>query len=91
MVLAIESKGNGQKAPKLPTLQRRTFSVDQVQVDWMIPGDPQYAFLPAGTSDEIELTLVPRDEWSVAHDECTRPAAAALVRGVSDSERQSHS
>ena len=27
----------------------------------MVQGGPQYAFLPAGANDEIDLVLVPRD------------------------------
>ena len=67
-------------------LQRRTCLVDHVQVSWMIQGDPQNGPFQAGTSDEIEITLVPRDEWSVAHDEGTRPVAAGCVRNGSASE-----
>ena len=47
-------------------MHRRKFQADQVQVFWMIQGDPQYAFVPTGTNDEIEITLVPRDEKTVA-------------------------
>ena len=39
-------------------VQRTGFLVDQVQVYWMIQTDQQYAFLSAGTIDEIEITLV---------------------------------
>ena len=35
------------------TLQRRTFTVDQMQVYWMIQGEPQYTFFVAGTNDDI--------------------------------------
>ena len=52
------------------------FIADQVKVYWMIQGDPQYAFLPAGTNDEIDLTLVPRNTWRpVVSEEVTKPDA----------------
>ena len=44
--------------------------MDPVQVCWMMQGDPQYAFFPAGTNDEREVTLVPRHERVVAQDVC---------------------
>ena len=36
------------------------FLVDEVQVYWILKGDPQYAFVPAGSNDEIEITLAPK-------------------------------
>ena len=35
-------------------LQTRKFPVEQMQSFWMRLGNPQYAFLPVGTNDEIE-------------------------------------
>ena len=45
------------------------FFVDQMQVNWILQGYPQYAFAPAGSNDEIEISLVPRDERVVAQEE----------------------
>ena len=39
-------------------LQSRYVLMDQVQVSWMLQGDPQYAFVPAGWNDETETTWV---------------------------------
>ena len=36
------------------------FLVKQAQACRMIRGDSKYAFFPAGTNDEIEISLVPR-------------------------------
>ena len=36
-------------------------------------GDAQYAFLPAGTTDEIEVAVLPGDERVVAQDEGVWP------------------
>ena len=51
-------------------LQSWTFLV---QVFWILLGDPQYAFVPAGSVDEIEISLVPRDRWPVINEEGTKP------------------
>ena len=45
------------------TLQRRNVLVDQVWVYLITPGDPQEAFVPAGSNDEVDVTLLPRNEW----------------------------
>ena len=66
-VLSMREGGGGHKM--VQALQRSYVFVDAVQVCWMMQGDPHYAFLPAGTNDEIEITLVPRDEGAVAQDE----------------------
>ena len=41
--------------------------MDQEHVYWILQGDPQYAFVPACSNDEIEITLVPR-QWLVSND-----------------------
>ena len=64
-------------------LRRRKFFVDQVRVYWMFQGDPQYAFFPTGTNDDIEITLGPRDQRTVAQDEGTR---LGFVRSITESE-----
>ena len=50
-------------------LQRRYSPVDLVKVEWMMQGDPQYAFFTSGRNDEIEVTLVRGDERVVVQDE----------------------
>ena len=37
--------------------------VDQVQVYWILQGDSRFAFVPAGSNEEIKVTLVPRFSW----------------------------
>ena len=49
-------------------LQHRDFLVNQVQVCWRLQGDPQYAFVPAGSNHRIEITLVPRQLPVVGED-----------------------
>ena len=67
-------------------LQRRSCLVDQSASYWMVQGDPQNAFVLAGTNDENDITLVPKDERTVAHDEGTRPMAAGFVRSGGESD-----
>ena len=38
--------------------QNRCLFVDQVQVYWILEGDPRYAFVPASSNEEIKVTLV---------------------------------
>ena len=38
-------------------LQGMKSLVDPVQVYWILQGDPQHAFVPAGSNDEIEVFL----------------------------------
>ena len=63
-------------------LQCTNFLVDQVQVCCMMQGD--YAFFLAGTNDEIEVTLVPRDERVAASDGGVWPETG-FVRSGSES------
>ena len=46
-------------------LQSKKNLVDQVQLNWIFAGDPQYAVVPAGSNDDMEITQVPR-EWPVS-------------------------
>ena len=45
-------------------LQSGSFFVDQGQVQWVLQGDPQCAFCPASSNEDIEISLVPR-QWLV--------------------------
>ena len=38
--------------------------VNQVKVYWMVPRDPRCTLFPAGTNEEIVISLVPRAMWS---------------------------
>ena len=52
----------------------------------MMHCDAQCAFFLAGTNDEIEITVVPRDERAVAQDEGVWPEIGlAIVRSGSES------
>ena len=63
-------------------LQTRRFPVGHVQVYWMIQGDRRYAFLPAGTNEEIQIALVRSDRWRpVVSEAGTTPAAQGFLRG----------
>ena len=58
--------------------------MDQVQLYWMVQSDAHFAFLRAGTNDEIEINEVPRDVRAVAQDEGILPATR-FARGGSES------
>ena len=66
-------------------LRRINFPVDQVQVYRMMQRDPQYAVLQAGTNDETEVALVPRD---VGQDEGVRLATVFVRSGSESTEPQ---
>ena len=62
------------------------FSVEQVQVCWILQGDPQYTFFTAGSNEETEISLVPRDRKTVVSEHFAKPAAPGFyVRSDSDS------
>ena len=79
LINELESRGNREDGPS-----NAKNSVDQVQVSWMIHGDPQYAFFLAGTNDEIDFAVVPRSERRVAHEEGVQPETV-FGRRVSES------
>ena len=62
------------------------FLVGQVQVYWILQGDPQYALVPAGSNEEIEITLVPRPPWPVSKDGTKPPELVFCVRGDNDDD-----
>ena len=56
--------------------------MSKVQIYWMIQGDPEYSFFPAGTNDEIYISLVSRNGRLVVDEEDTGLAAPRFcVRG----------
>ena len=62
-------------------LQRRNFPVDQVEDYWMTQGHPQCALLPACMTDEIEISLAPRDKWRpVESEERAKHVAHGVLR-----------
>ena len=62
------------------TLRRRKFIVDQLQVYWMIPDYPRCASFPAASNEEIDISLLSRDVWSMVHEEGTKPAAGEKLQ-----------
>ena len=52
--------------------------MDEASILWLLQEHPQYKILSYGSSDEVEVLLVPRDEWPDHHSPrllvaCGRP------------------
>ena len=59
--------GSHELDKMIQALQSKGLLVDQVQVCCILLGDPRYAFVPADSNDEIEITLLVR-QWPVSHE-----------------------
>ena len=64
--------------------------VDHVQVYWFLQVVPQRAFVPAGSNEEIDVVLMPRDERVVTQEEGVWPEAG-LIRSSSDRRQPNQS
>ena len=71
-------------------LQSGGFLVGQVQENWILQGDPQYALVPAGSNEEIEITLVPRPPRPVSDDGTKPPELGFRVRSDNDDDSHEH-
>ena len=49
-----------------------------MQVYWVVQGDPQYTFVPAGSNEESDVTLLVKDEGVVAEEEGVWPEAGLI-------------
>ena len=64
--------------------------VDHVQTYCILQGDPQHAFVPAGSHDEIDISLVPR-RWPVSEEGAKPPEPGFCVKSGSSDSTERHS
>ena len=56
-------------------------------MSWIMQGDPQYAFVLAGSNEETEVALLPRDERVAAQEEAVWPQAGLMISSSDSTEK----